>query len=216
MRPGADQRGGNELRTTVSALLSLAQVFEQEVAVTALVIALEADENDVPAPLDPFEEVGDRPLRPVGPLQVLPVARGQPGLLPRGVVGALVAHPAGGQVLVVRLHLREERPGRAEIGVVLLDEPAEPARRSPDDADERRVVDVDEVVPERGGVGLLDGTTSRYARLGSPSENVVTPLFRSSRSAPVPRVDVRTEIEGSVGASGLDPDRFYITVGTVT
>jgi hypothetical protein len=102
----------------------------------------------------PFREAGELPFGLLGSLEVLPVARREPGLLPRGVVGTLVAQPAGGQVLLARFHLREERLGRAEFGVVLPDEPAEPSRRSPDDADQRRLAHVREAVLERGGVGL--------------------------------------------------------------
>ena len=137
---------------------------------TAFGLALEADQDERLAAGESLPEVGQGGLWGVLGVQIRPVPVRERRLLPGGVVRALVAHPALLELPGDSFRLGEQVGRRSQFRDVLVDRGVEPARRLPDDTDQRLVaVQIDQPVLERGDVGVAEGP-GHTRGVGQPAE----------------------------------------------
>lgn len=120
-------------------------------------------------------------------LEVIPVGLSESDLVPRGVVGSLVADATHLQIFLGSLDGVEQISGRTEFGDVLVDHGVEPRGEGADDADEGRFGrNVGEVVLEGGDVGIgesavraavVDGSIATVAPITSHTCRYGRPAF---------------------------------------
>lgn len=129
-----------------------------------------ADERQVLAVVEPRREGRECRPRLVGRREVLAVGVSERDLVPRGVVGFLVANAAHLEVLFGGADRVEQVGRRPEFGNVLVDRGVKPRGRTADDADSRRVRGhVGELVLERGDVRVREGSACHTHRYGRPA-----------------------------------------------